>query len=82
MMIDAPFGEGGVLIFPKKVGTKRTMASRRAMARGGGEKTLTGARGGGETSLGRWRGAGTGGGETNCMVMEVERQGVGERIGG
>ena len=39
--------------------------------------------------MGRWRGAGTdsivvnrGGGETNDMVREEERQGVGERSGG
>ena len=48
MMIDAPFGDSGVLILPTCQHEKKD----------------------------------PGGGETNDMVMEEERQGVGERSGG
>ena len=93
MMIDAPFGESGVLIFPMNVSTKRSigleashgMRGRRvdiSLGKGGREMSWT--EGGARVLLRRGVDIAVNrcGGETNDMVMEEERQGVGQRSGG
>ena len=93
MMIDTPFGESGVLIFSKKVSTKRTvgletshgMTGRRVdIGLGKGERgvVMHGGRGAGAGRRGADIAVNRGGGETNDMVIEEERQGVGESSGG
>ena len=93
MMIDAPFGESGVLIFTMDVSTKRLigleashgMTERRVdIGLGKGERGLVmdGGREAGADRRGADIAVSRGGGETNDMVMEEERQGVGESSGG
>ena len=91
MMIDAPFGQSGVLIFPMNVITKRSIGIEASHGLRGRRVDI---------SLGKgWRGVvmdreGRGGYQEGCrhcgesqrrrddMVREEEKQGVGERSGG